>query len=79
MAKPRTSPSNPGWRDGAVITTLGLPRDLWIAVKTRGVHEQRTLVDICRRALLAYLATPLQPNARPGVAGPATTEEPVNG
>lgn len=45
------------WPRGTEIqkTTLGLPRRLWEAAKTRAMKEKRTLQEVVAEALEEYL------------------------
>jgi hypothetical protein len=46
---------------GSVTTTIALPVAQWKALKIRAAQERAPLRDICARAIIAYLATPLPP------------------
>jgi len=52
-SKARTAP------DDSIPTTVGLPKPLWQAIKIRAVQERKPMRDVYRRALEAYLKTPL--------------------
>jgi len=42
-----------------VTTTFSLPEKTWRELKIRAAHERAPLREICHRAIVAYLATPL--------------------